>query len=85
MMPRFYFDFEKHFSYFERGQTPWTPAVSVMFSLDLAIQKLLADGMEAVYTKHAKIAADVRRGVKGTGSGALCRRRGLRIQHGDCR
>ena len=66
-MPRFYFDFEKHFSYFQRGQTPWTPAVSVMFSLDLAIQKLLADGMEAVYTKHAKIAADVRRGVKELG------------------
>lgn len=67
LMPRFYFDFEKHFSYFQRGQTPWTPAVSVMFSLDLALQKLLADGMEAVYTKHARIAADVRAGVKGLG------------------
>ena len=66
-MPRFYFDFEKHFSYFQRGQTPWTPAVSVMFSLDLAIQKLLADGMEATYTKHAKIASDVRSGVKALG------------------
>lgn len=66
-MPRFYFDFEKHFNYFKLGQTPWTPAVSVMFSLDLAIQKLLEDGMEAVYTKHAKIAADVRAGVKELG------------------
>lgn len=66
-MPRFYFDFEKHFSYFKQGQTPWTPAVSVMFSLDLAIQKLLDDGMEAVYTKHAKIASDVRAGVRALG------------------
>ncbi|MDE2802033.1 MAG: alanine--glyoxylate aminotransferase family protein [Chloroflexota bacterium] len=66
-MPRFYFDFEKHFSYFQQGQTPWTPAVSVMFSLDLAVQKLLADGMESVYTKHAKIASDVRAGVKALG------------------
>ncbi len=66
-MPRFYFDFEKAFSYFQQGQTPWTPAVSVLFSLDLAIQKLLDDGMEAVYTKHAKIASDVRAGVKDLG------------------
>ena len=72
-MPRFYFDFEKHFSYFQQGQTPWTPAVSVMFSLDLAIQKLLADGMEAVYTRHAKIASDVRAGVKALGLELLVR------------
>ena len=72
-MPRFYFDFEKHFSYFQQGQTPWTPAVSVMFSLDLAVQKLLADGMEAVYTRHAKIASDVRAGVKALGLELLVR------------
>ena len=72
-MPRFYFDFEKHFSYFQQGQTPWTPAVSVMFSLDLAVRKLLADGMEAVYTRHAKIASDVRAGVKALGLELLVR------------
>lgn len=66
-MPRFYFEFSRAFSYFEQGQTPWTPAVSVMFSLDLAIQKMLADGMGAVYEKHARIANDVRNGVKALG------------------
>lgn len=66
-MPRFYFDFSRAFSYFARGQNPWTPAVSVMFSLDLAIQKMLAQGMPSVYQKHEQIANDVRSGIKALG------------------
>lgn len=66
-LPRFYFEFSRAFSYYEQGQTPWTPAVSVMFSLDLALKKMMADGMGAVYEKHARIANDVRIGVKKLG------------------
>ncbi|MCH8939549.1 MAG: alanine--glyoxylate aminotransferase family protein [Chloroflexi bacterium] len=66
-LPRFYFEFSRAFSYYEQGQTPWTPAVSVMFSLDLALKKMMADGMGAVYEKHARIANNVRNGVKKLG------------------
>ena len=66
-LPRFYFEFSRAFSYYDQGQTPWTPAVSVMFSLDLALKKMMADGMGAVYEKHARIANDVRNGVKKLG------------------
>ena len=66
-LPRFYFEFSRAFSYYDQGQTPWTPAVSVMFSLDLALKKMMADGMGAVYEKHARIANDVRSGVKKLG------------------
>jgi aspartate aminotransferase-like enzyme len=66
-LPRFYFEFSRAFSYYEQGQTPWTPAVSVMFSLDLALKKMMADGMGAVYEKHVRIANDVRNGVKKLG------------------
>jgi aspartate aminotransferase-like enzyme len=66
-LPRFYSEFSRAFSYYEQGQTPWTPAVSVMFSLDLALKKMMADGMGAVYEKHARIANDVRNGVKKLG------------------
>jgi aspartate aminotransferase-like enzyme len=38
-----------------------------MFSLDLALKKMMADGMGAVYEKHARIANDVRNGVKKLG------------------
>lgn len=66
-LPRFYFEFSRAFSYYDQGQTPWTPAVSVMFSLDLALKKMMAYGMGAVYEKHARIANDVRNGVKKLG------------------
>ncbi len=66
-LPRFYFEFSRAFSYYDQGQTPWTPAVSVMFSLDIALKKMMADGMGAVYEKHARIANDVRSGVKKLG------------------
>jgi aspartate aminotransferase-like enzyme len=66
-LPRFYFEFSRAFSYFDQGQTPWTPAVSVMFSLDLALKKMLANGMGSVYEKHARVANDVRNGVKKLG------------------
>jgi aspartate aminotransferase-like enzyme len=66
-LPRFYFEFSRAFNYQDQGQTPWTPAVSVMFSLDLALQHMMADGMGAVYEKHARIANDVRNGIKKLG------------------
>ena len=31
-IPRYYFDYKKAKSYLEKGQTPWTPAVSVYFA-----------------------------------------------------
>jgi aspartate aminotransferase-like enzyme len=44
-MPRFYFDFAKAKSYLEKGQTPWTPAVSIFFALKVALDMLLAEGL----------------------------------------
>lgn len=66
-LPRFYFEFSRAFTLQEQGQTPWTPAVSVMFSLDLALQHMMADGMGSVYEKHARVASDVRNGIKKLG------------------
>jgi aspartate aminotransferase-like enzyme len=66
-LPRFYFEFSRAFTLQAQGQTPWTPAVSVMFSLDLALKKMMADGMGAVYEKHARVANDVRNGMKKLG------------------
>ena len=37
-MPRFYWDFGRAKSYYERGQNPWTPAVSVFYGLDEALK-----------------------------------------------
>ncbi len=72
-MPRFYFDFQRHKTSFEAGETPWTPAVSLFFSLDLALDKMLAEGMENVYGRHARIGALTRREVKALGFKLVCK------------
>ena len=66
-MPRFYFDFTKAKSYLEKGQTPWTPAVSIFFALGVALDMLLKEGPQNVFERHARIAQFLRDGVKENG------------------
>ena len=66
-MPRFYFDLRAAKSYLERGQTPFTPNVALVYGLQLALDRLLEEGMESVYERHASIAEFTRQGVKGLG------------------
>ena len=66
-MPRFYFDLPAAQRYLERGQNPWTPAVSLFYGLDVALDLMLAEGMENVFTRHAHIAAITRQGIRDLG------------------
>jgi len=66
-MPRSYWDLGEAKKYAERGQTPWTPAVSLFFAMDVALNTLLKEGMTTVINKHAKIARTCRTGVKSIG------------------
>ena len=66
-MPRFYFDMSQYKKFYEIGQPPYTPALSAIFALDLALEKILDEGMESVYRRHAEIAQMTRDGVKGLG------------------
>ena len=66
-MPRYYFDVAAAHQYLERGQTPYTPAVSLFYGLDIALNALLDQGLEEVYIRHAKIGRITREGVKSLG------------------
>ena len=66
-MPRFYWDFAKAKSYLEKGQTPWTPAVSVVFALDVALDMITKEGLDNVIARQAHIAQMTRDGVKALG------------------
>jgi aspartate aminotransferase-like enzyme len=66
-IPRYYFDYKKAKSYLEKGQTPWTPAVSVYFAMDLALQKLRAEGLAGIHERHARLGKFTRDGVKALG------------------
>jgi aspartate aminotransferase-like enzyme len=66
-MPRFYWDLKKAKDYLERGQTPWTPAVPQFFQLREALKILEAEGLQACFARHARLAAAVRAGVGALG------------------
>ena len=65
--PRFYLDLKRAADSAKRGQTPWTPAVSLFFQLDKAVELLLAEGMENVYTRQHVQAERVRQGAQALG------------------
>jgi aspartate aminotransferase-like enzyme len=66
-MPRFYFDFGRARDMASKGQTPWTPVVSVFFALDVALQQLVAEGVEGIVQRHQRLGDLTRAGVKSLG------------------
>ena len=63
-MPRFYWDFTKAKSYLEKGQTPWTPAISVVFALSVSLEMMLKEGLPNIIARHARVGKAARDGVK---------------------
>ncbi|MEX0626884.1 MAG: alanine--glyoxylate aminotransferase family protein [Chloroflexota bacterium] len=66
-MPRAYWDLAEARKWAEKGQTPWTPAVSVLFGLRVGVRRLLAEGREQTWARHAAIAAAVQAGLEALG------------------
>jgi len=66
-MPRFYWDFTRAKSYLERGQTPWTPAVSAVYALSVSLGMMLGEGLANIIARHARVAKAARDGVKSLG------------------
>jgi aspartate aminotransferase-like enzyme len=62
-MPRFYFDLAEARKYLENGETPWTPAVSVLLQLDVALDLLEAEGYDRIFARHAACAGAARDGL----------------------
>jgi aspartate aminotransferase-like enzyme len=66
-MPRFYWDFGEARRWAEKGQTPWTPAVSVLYGLRVGVANLEAEGRERTWARHAAIAAGAAAGLEALG------------------
>ncbi len=66
-MPRFYFDFKAAMKFAEIGETPWTPAVSVIFGMQEAIRMLKEEGLDNIFARHEKITKAARAGLKALG------------------
>lgn len=59
-LPKFYFHLGKAIKALDKHDSPYTPAVSLVRGLDAALDLLLEEGIENVWSRHAKVAAWVR-------------------------
>ena len=55
-MPRYYWDFSKAKDYLQKGQTPWTPAVSIFYALNTTLDLMLSEGLASIFARHARVA-----------------------------
>jgi aspartate aminotransferase-like enzyme len=66
-LPRFYLDWAKMRESLATGTTPFTPAVTLVASLDTALGLILEEGLDAAFARHAALGRACREGVKAMG------------------
>jgi len=66
-MPRYYWDLSKARRFLEKGQTPWTPAISIFYGLDSALEMMAREGQANIIARHRRVADLVRGRVKSLG------------------
>jgi len=66
-MPRYYWDFAKAKSFLDKGQTPWTPALTTIYALAAALELFEREGLANIVARHARVGAKARDGVKSLG------------------
>ena len=57
----YYFDFLVFKKYAEKNQTPSTPAIPQIYGLNMQLDKMLAEGMEARFERHKQMAEFTRK------------------------
>lgn len=66
-LPRFYFDWERTRAAQAKLDAAWTPAVSLVVGLNVALGLLLEEGLPAVYERHVRLGRACREGAKAMG------------------
>jgi aspartate aminotransferase-like enzyme len=66
-MPRFYLDLRAHRESAALGQTPFTPAIAVVYQVDEGLRLMHAEGKASVFARHATCAAAARAGLSALG------------------
>lgn len=66
-IPRFYFDLRKAREFARKGQTSWTPPISIFYALVVALERFHADGLEASFARHARYASAIRAAFEALG------------------
>jgi aspartate aminotransferase-like enzyme len=69
--PRFYWDLVSARSYADKGQTPFTPAVSTLFALQASLLRMRREGLGAIAERHRQLRKRLREGLARMGLGLL--------------
>jgi serine---pyruvate transaminase len=65
--PRFYFDWQRTRDAQRKLDAPFTPPVSLVAGLDVALEILLGEGLEATFDRHVRLGRACRAGAKAMG------------------
>src|SRR4029079_11113237 len=66
-LPRFYFDWERTRKAQAAFDSEFTPAVSLVLGLDVALGMILERGLEAAFERHVRLGRACREGIKAMG------------------
>ena len=66
-MPRFYLDLRTHRESHAAGQTPFTPAIAVVYQVDEGLRLMAEEGAPAIFARHEACAAAARAGLAALG------------------
>ncbi|QGU00601.1 Serine--glyoxylate aminotransferase [Candidatus Syntrophocurvum alkaliphilum] len=65
--PKYYWDVTAGLKYLEKGQTPYTPAISLLYGLQEALKMIQEEGLENIFNRHRNYRDMVRAAVKEIG------------------
>ncbi len=66
-MPRFYFDLRKARESYDKGESTFTPAVSLVQGLDASLDMIHEEGLENVLARHASLSRGIKAGAAAMG------------------
>jgi serine---pyruvate transaminase len=65
--PKYYFSWAKALKTLAGNSTAFTPAVNLTYALQASLDMILAEGMESVWARHARLASALQAAIKAIG------------------
>ena len=66
-LPKFYLDLGKYRKSAQADSNPFTPAINLYFALEAALEMMQAEGLEAIFARHARHRAAAQAGMEAMG------------------
>jgi aspartate aminotransferase-like enzyme len=65
--PKYYLDLKKAKKAYDKTDTPFTPAITLVIALNEALRMIKEDSLEKIFLRHSRMAEATRAAVKGLG------------------